>query len=174
MHHAGAVRLIQRIRDLHSILQRLLERQRPFFQFLRQGLAFDALHHQKLHAFLLSNIVQHANVRMIQAGDGLGLALKTLSENGIFGEMRRKNFDGDGAVQARIACAVNFAHASRAERRQDFVWAEASARGQCHNGVDYIPLNQALEITLVFATEGRIPPLKRLFIKEGGVAVATA
>jgi hypothetical protein len=40
--------------------------------------------------------------------------------------------------------------------------------------VDYIPSNQALEITLVFASGGRIPPLKRLFIKERGVAVAKA
>jgi hypothetical protein len=31
-----------------------------------------------------------------------------------------------------------------------------------------------LEITLVFAMERRIPPLKRLFIKERGAAVATA
>jgi len=45
-------------------------------------------------------------MRMIQAGDCPGLAVKNaMSENGIFGEMRRKNFDGDGAVQTRIACA---------------------------------------------------------------------
>src|SRR5258707_276821 len=69
---------------------------------------------------------------MIQAGDGLGLALKTLSENGIFGEMRRKNFDGDSTVQARVSRAVNFPHAARAKRRKDFVRPEFGASGQTH------------------------------------------
>ena len=70
--------------------------------------------------------------------------------------MRGKNLDGDGAVQACVARAVNFAHASRAEGRNNLVWPESSASGQCHGGVDYIPSNQALEITLAFATEEQI------------------
>jgi len=88
--------------------------------------------------------------------------------------MRGKNLDSDSAVQARVARAVNFRPCRPRPAAEDFVRAQASARGQCHNGVDYIPSNHALEITLVFANEGRIPPLKRLFIKERGVAVATA
>jgi len=100
--------------------------------------------------------------------------VKALAQCRIIGKMRSKDLDGDDAIQARVACAVDFSHAACAERCEDFVRAQASARGQCHNGVDYIPSNHALEITLVFANEGRIPPLKRLFIKERGVAVATA
>jgi len=111
------------------IPQHLFEWQRPFFESLRQRLAFDALHHQELRTVLSSNIVQHANVRVVQAGDCLGLALKTLPQNWIFGEMRRKNFDGDNAVQARVSGAVHFTHATRAQRREDFVRAKASARG---------------------------------------------
>jgi hypothetical protein len=57
------MRSVQRIGNLHPTLQRLFERQRPFFESLRQRLAFDALHHQELDAVLSSNVVQHANVR---------------------------------------------------------------------------------------------------------------
>jgi hypothetical protein len=92
----------------------------------------------------MSNIMQDANVRMIQAGDGLRFLLEALAQCGIIGKVRGKDLDGDDAVQARVPRAVHFSHASSAERRQDFVRAEASARDQCHNGVDYISSNQAL------------------------------
>src|SRR5882762_3884794 len=71
-----------------------------------------------------------------------------------------KDLDGDDAVQARVPRAVHFSHASSAERRQDFVRAEASARGQCHNGVDYISSNQLAGIDLDFQTK---PQRRRIF-----------
>jgi hypothetical protein len=40
---------------------RFVERQRPF-----EGLTFDVLHHQVIRA----NVVEVANVRMVQGGDG--------------------------------------------------------------------------------------------------------
>src|SRR5258706_4972612 len=51
-----------------------------------------------------------------------------------------------------------------------------TGRGECQRSVPqwrglYL-LKPSVGITLVFATEGRIPPLKRLFIKEAGVAIA--
>jgi len=76
--------------------------------------------------------MQDANVRMVQAGDGLGLALKALLQSCIVGKMRGKNLDSDSAVQARVARALNFLHAARAQRREDFVGAQASTGGQGH------------------------------------------
>jgi hypothetical protein len=32
-----------------------------------------------------------------------------------------KNFDGDDAVEARVPCAINLAHSSGAESRQDLL-----------------------------------------------------
>src|SRR6267378_3439731 len=127
MHHAATVRFIEGIGDLRSKLQRLLQRQGPFFESLRQRLAFDALHYQELDAVLGSNVVQHANVRVTQAGDRFRFALKTLPQSWVIRKMLRKNLDGDGAVQARVARAVNLAHAARAKRRKDLVRPEASA-----------------------------------------------
>ena len=53
------------------------------------------------------------------------------------GELRRQNFDGDGAFQPRIAGAVDFPHATRAERCKDFVRPESRTWSQRHNGRDY-------------------------------------
>ena len=36
-------------------------------------------------------------------------------------KMRRQNFDGDDAVQARVAGAVHLAHPARANGGEDFV-----------------------------------------------------
>jgi len=41
--------------------------------------------------------------------------------------MRRQYFDGDVAVQARIACAVNFTHPTSAGRSDNLVGAQVSS-----------------------------------------------
>jgi hypothetical protein len=51
-----------------------------------------------------------ADVRVVKSGDGLGFALETLGESGV------RDFDGDCAVEAGIACLPDFAHAAAAER----------------------------------------------------------
>ena len=55
---------------------------------------------------------------MIQRGDGLGFALKTLRE------LFPGNFDRDVAIQARIAPLPDLAHSTGADGRQDFIRAE--------------------------------------------------
>jgi len=39
---------------------------------------FHALHHQIVDAVLASHVVQRADVRMVQTGDGLGFAFEAL------------------------------------------------------------------------------------------------
>jgi hypothetical protein len=65
----------------------------PFFQTFLQGLAFHALHDQIIHAVLMSDIVEDANVGMIQAGHGPGLVLEALLAAQIGGKMRGENLD---------------------------------------------------------------------------------
>ena len=45
MHNAGPVRLFKRVANLHSALQRLLQRQWTFLQTGLQALALYVLHH---------------------------------------------------------------------------------------------------------------------------------
>jgi hypothetical protein len=80
----------------------------------------------------MSDIMQDANVRMIQAGDGLRFLLEALAQCRIIGKMGWKNLDGNDAVQAGVARAVDFSHAACTERCKDFVRAQASAGRERH------------------------------------------
>ena len=42
-------------------------------------------------------------MRVVQAGDGLGLPLEPLLEVGVRGHMLRQHLDGDGAIQTGVA-----------------------------------------------------------------------
>jgi len=47
-------------------------------------------------------------------------------------ERRGQRLDGDVAAEPRVARAIHFAHAARAERRDNLVGAEAAAGGDPH------------------------------------------
>jgi hypothetical protein len=77
---------------------------------------------------LRADIEERADIRMLQSGDGARFAFKALASIGGISQMLRQNLYGDGAIEARVACAIDFSHAASAERRDYFVGAEASAR----------------------------------------------
>src|ERR1700680_1340059 len=63
---------------------------------------------------------------LVQCGDGARLALEAFAEEAV------TFLDGDHAVQARIAGLPHLAHATHAERRNDFVRTELLAWGKRH------------------------------------------
>ncbi len=132
MHDPARMRFVQGLGDLDSDLQRFLEGRRSPPQPVGQSFAFQMLHHQEADPVLRADIVQGADVRMIQRRNCPSLALHPLFEIEIVGEVCRQNLDGNIAPQPCIASAIHFAHAAGAERRQDFIGTELSARGQGH------------------------------------------
>ena len=82
----------------------------------------NVLHHQIVRTY----VVDLAYIGVVQRRDRIGFALEALAE------LRGGNFDGDIAVQPRIARAPDFAHATLAERREDFVRPEFIAGRQGH------------------------------------------
>ena len=54
-----------------------------------------------------THVVERANVRVVQAGDRLRLALEPLLEVGVRGDMLGQHLDGDGAVQAGVPGIVD-------------------------------------------------------------------
>ena len=87
MGDALPVRLVQRIRDLDGHLERLVERQCALLKPLSERVALQVLHDQEVDPVLGADVVERANVRVVQAGDGLRLALKPLLEIGVRGDM---------------------------------------------------------------------------------------
>ena len=128
-----AVGLVQRIRDLNGRLERLLQRQGPLGQPLGQRLALQVLHHQEVHAVLAPHVVERADVRVVQAGDGLGFALEPLLQLRVASDVRGQDFDGDRAVEAGVAGFVHLAHAASPEGGDDLIRTKPNAGGERHD-----------------------------------------
>ena len=89
MHDSMRVGFVERTGDLDSDPQRFIEQQRSPVQAVGEGLTFEVLHHQKIHPILRADIVQRANVRMVQRGDRVRFALQPLFQVRVRGEMCR-------------------------------------------------------------------------------------
>ena len=132
MYDTLTVRNRQRLSHSNPNLVDFVERQRALFQSLSQGLAFQKLHHQIVGAILRADVVELADVGMIQRGNGPGLALHALFQFRRRRKMRGENFDRNGTIEARVEAAVNFSHAARAQRRLDFIRPKFRASSQRH------------------------------------------
>src|SRR5262249_16396290 len=84
--------------------------------------AVDVLHDE----IVGSDIVEMADVRMVQRGDRARLALGAIAEPSDGG------LDGDRAAQARIDGFVDFTHPPRTERHHDFVRTQTGTRSEWH------------------------------------------
>ena len=113
MRDALLVRGVERIANLHRVLQCLVERQRPL-----EWSPLDVLHNQVVG----THVVELADVRMIKGAYGFGFPLKPLTELGL------GNLDGHDAIKARVTSLVDIAHSARTDWRKDFVGAEFFAR----------------------------------------------
>jgi len=83
--------------------------------------AVDELQHQELRRSRFFKTVDCADVRMIQRGEELRLALEARHALGIGDEELRQDLDGDVATELRVARFIDFAHPARAERGEDVV-----------------------------------------------------
>ena len=81
----------------------------------------------------IADVVERADVRVVQRGDGAGLALEPLLQVRIGRDMLGQHLDGDGAVQAGVGGLVDLTHAAGAEGGVDLVGAEGGAGGQRHD-----------------------------------------
>ena len=76
----------------------LVEPERPLGDAIGQGLSFEILHHQKIDAVLVSNVVQGADVRMVESRNEARIAFEAAPKIGIVGEVLEKNLERDEAI----------------------------------------------------------------------------
>ena len=119
-------------RDLASDLGGSARDECSVVEPLSQGLALEELGDRVCHAVGDPEIVDGENVGVREGGHGAGLALEAPQSRRIPGELGGKHLDRDIPRELRIPRPVDFAHASRAERREDFVGAQTRPRRQGH------------------------------------------
>ena len=87
----------------------------------------QVLHDQEVGAVLIPDIEQRADVRVRQRGDSSCLALEALPRGKISGQVRRKDFDGDGALKPCVSGLVDLTHPPCADEGKDLVRPEGRA-----------------------------------------------
>jgi len=131
---ALAVRAVERLGDLDAVAQHLRERHRAAREPLRGGFSFEQLHDDVLDAILAADVVERADVRMVEARDRLRLALESLPEVGVARDVLGEDLDRDGAFESCVASPIDLAHAACADQGEDLVRPEAFPGGERHEG----------------------------------------
>jgi hypothetical protein len=97
-----------------------------------QGLAFEQLEDDEWCPVVLASVEDHEDVGMVQCARGLRLLREAPLTIGITQPVLVQDLDGDLAGEAGIAGAVDLAHPSRTERREDLVGPDAGSLRQRH------------------------------------------
>jgi predicted nucleotidyltransferase len=80
-----------------------------------------------------ADVVQRADVRMIQRRDRARFAIEPLAQAGILGGAARQDLDRDGPIEPCITRAIDLAHPAGADGGHDFVRPEATTGTNCHS-----------------------------------------
>jgi hypothetical protein len=94
MDDALPVRDFERGRDLRAVAKDLFERKRPALQAIGERLAFDQLHDDVVQPVVVTDVVQRADVRMIQRRDRLRFTIEAGMKLRVAGQAFRKDLDG--------------------------------------------------------------------------------
>ena len=138
MNDAAAMRGVKGARDLGPVTKQVLEGKRSLHKPRGERFAFDHLQHDVVERLavdrLLPDVMQGADVRMIQRRDALRLPLEARAELLIVRERWRQQLDRHVTIEARVLRAIDLAHAALANRPDDFIrpkacgWREPGGR----------------------------------------------
>src|SRR5215471_11152075 len=109
MNDAGAMGLVERIGDLGAECEYLVERQRSarLLDSIRERLTLEVLHHDVVDAVLRADVVDGADVWMLERGNRVRFALKPRAHFGIGRRVAMEHFEGDGTMQASVRRAIH-------------------------------------------------------------------
>src|SRR4029077_7055915 len=92
MHDSARMGCVERIRNLDGDIEQLIHLERTARDAVLERLAFQQSHGDERNIFESINLVNGADMRMVQSGSGARLALKALNRLGIAGETFRQEF----------------------------------------------------------------------------------
>ena len=99
----------------------------------RERFAIDELHDDEVDAAFVTDVVDGADVWMIESRNRERFALETRARIRLVQRRRRQHLDRDDAVQASVAGFVDLSHTAGAEQPKQFVCAEAGADFDTHD-----------------------------------------
>src|SRR6516162_1321904 len=81
-----------------------------------QRLTFQIFHSDKGSAIFFTDIVNGANVGVVESGSSVRFALEARERLRVAGDIFEQEFERDKAVEAKVLCLVDHAHAQAAAR----------------------------------------------------------
>src|SRR5258708_804937 len=94
------MRGVQRVGNLDCKFEYLVQGERLAGDYMLERAAVHEFHGDELLAVLLANIVDGANVWMIERGGSFGFAAEALERGGTLRSFRRKKLERDEALKA--------------------------------------------------------------------------
>ena len=114
MNDALGMRRFHRIRQLNSDIENFRRAKRSAVDSFLERLAVEVFHHDKRPSFVLADIVNRADLWMIQGGRCSRLDPKSLERLGILRILRRQELHGHRPAQPDVFGLVDDAHAAGA------------------------------------------------------------
>ena len=109
------MRVVEGAGDVSRVCKRLVERQPPFRQSSGQRVAFEAFHDEEIDIVMASDVVEGADVRVRERGNGLRFSRKPHAHLRIECDSCRQDFDCHQAIEAGVRGTEDLTHASGAE-----------------------------------------------------------
>ena len=101
--------------DLNADLQKFRYFDRLRADPVLESLALEKFHSDKGPAFELSNVVQSADVRVVERGCGAGFAAKSFDGLGVVRNVVGEEFQRNASAEARVLGFVHHAHSAAAQ-----------------------------------------------------------
>ena len=117
--NALSVRERQRLRDLSEDPKRLVWIERLGFNKLAKVHAVHVLHREVVHVFVLAEVVDGNNVRMIEPRHSSGFAGKAFREQIIASEFTGQDLECDYSIELFLSSFEDAAHAAGPEQFQN-------------------------------------------------------
>ena len=86
-----------------------------------EGLPFERLHDDEIPAIVLVDVVDGADMRMVESGGGSRLAPESLERNRIARDFLRQKLESNGTAEACVFCLVDYSHPAAAKFGHDAV-----------------------------------------------------
>ena len=133
---ALGVRRVKRIRRLHAQRQQGIQLHGPVLDHMLESFAVQEFHGDERKAVLLANVVDRADVGVVECGRGLGFALETAERLRVAGHFIGKELQGHEATQPCVLGFVDHTHAAAAQPLKDAVvrYGLADHQGQILRG----------------------------------------
>ena len=121
MNDALAVGSIERVGDLETEREHVVEIHGTGCDAVFEGCAVEELHGDEGLALFLADVVNRADVGMVESGRGLGFALKAGQSLRIVRDLFGEKFEGDETMEACVLRFINNTHPATAQLCDDVV-----------------------------------------------------